>query len=124
MKYSVDKQDKYVVFSVQEENLNAFIAPNLKSEFVILKNEGVINLILDLSAVKYVDSSGLSAILTANRLWGEEGVFVLTGVLSKSVKDLIEISRLENILTIIPTVSESIDYIFMEEIEKELGENE
>lgn len=124
MKYSVDKQDKYVVFSVQEENLNAFIAPNLKSEFVILKNEGVTNLILDLSAVKYVDSSGLSAILTANRLWGEEGVFVLTGVLSKSVKDLIEISRLENILTIIPTVSESIDYIFMEEIEKELGENE
>jgi anti-anti-sigma factor len=124
MKYSVDKQDKYVVFSVQEENLNAFIAPNLKSEFVILKNEGVVNLILDLSAVKYVDSSGLSAILTANRLWGEEGVFVLTGVLSKSVKDLIEISRLENILTIIPTVSESIDYIFMEEIEKELGENE
>lgn len=124
MKYSVDKQDKYVVFSVQEENLNAFIAPNLKSEFVILKNEGVINLILDLSAVKYVDSSGLSAILTANRLWGEEGVFVLTGVQSKSVKDLIEISRLENILTIIPTVSESIDYIFMEEIEKELGDNE
>lgn len=124
MKYSVDKQDKYVVFSIQEENLNAFIAPNLKSEFVILKNEGVINLILDLTAVKYVDSSGLSAILTANRLWGEEGVFVLTGVQSKSVKDLIEISRLENILTIIPTVSESIDYIFMEEIEKELGENE
>lgn len=124
MKYSVDKQDKYVVFSIQEENLNAFIAPNLKSEFVILKNEGVTNLILDLSAVKYVDSSGLSAILTANRLWDEEGLFVLTGVLSKSVKDLIEISRLENILTIIPTVSESIDYIFMEEIEKELGDNE
>jgi anti-sigma B factor antagonist len=124
MKYSVDKQDKYVVFSIQEENLNAFIAPNLKSEFVILKNEGVTNLILDLTAVKYVDSSGLSAILTANRLWGEEGVFVLTGVQSKSVKDLIEISRLENILTIIPTVSESIDYVFMEEIEKELGENE
>lgn len=124
MKYSVDKQDKYVVFSIQEENLNAFIAPNLKSEFVILKNEGVTNLILDLTTVKYVDSSGLSAILTANRLWGEEGVFVLTGVQSKSVKDLIEISRLENILTIIPTVSESIDYVFMEEIEKELGENE
>ncbi len=124
MKYSVDKQDKYVVFSVQEENLNAFIAPDLKSEFVILKNEGVANFILDLTAVKYVDSSGLSAILTANRLWSESGVFVLTGVQSKSVKDLIEISRLENILTIIPTVSESIDYIFMEEIEKELGDNE
>jgi anti-anti-sigma factor len=124
MKYSVDKQEKYVVFSVQEENLNAVIAPDLKSEFVILKNEGVTNFILDLSAVKYVDSSGLSAILTANRLWGEAGVFVLAGVQSKSVKDLIEISRLENILTIIPTVSESIDYIFMEEIEKELGDNE
>ena len=34
---------------------------------------------------------------------------------------LIEISQLQTVLTIIPTVSESIDYVFMEEIERELG---
>jgi len=121
MKYSVDKQERYAVFRIEEENINSLIAPNLKSEFVILSNEGVENLILDLSDVKYVDSSGLSAILTADRLWKRLGTFILTGIEHPSVKRLIEISRLNSVLTIIPTVEESIDYIFMEEIERELN---
>ena len=59
MKFSLDKQDKYSVLSLDEENLNSLIAPDLKSEFVFLRNEGVRNLIFDLSQVKYVDSSGV-----------------------------------------------------------------
>jgi anti-anti-sigma factor len=121
MKFSVDKQERYTILSLQEENLNSFVAPNLKSEFVILRNEGIPNFILDLSQVKFVDSSGLSAILTANRLWKGMGTFILTGATHPHVKKLIEISRLETVLNIIPTVSESIDYVFMEDIERELN---
>ena len=125
MKYSIDKQEKYVVLSVDEENLNSLIAPKLKSEFVILRNEGVPNLVLNLSKVAFVDSSGLSAILTANRLWDDYGAFILTGIEHESVKKLISISRLESVLTIIPTVSEAVDYIFMDQLEKELkGESD
>ena len=120
MKFSVNKQEKYTVMSLQEENLNSLVAPDVKSEFVILRNEGVPNFILDLSDVKFVDSSGLSAILTGNRLW-QDGSFVLTGVNSDSVKKLITISKLDSILNIIPTVSESVDYIYMEEVERELN---
>ena len=121
MKYSVDKQEKYTDFQVQEKNLNSLAAPELKSQFVILYNAGVTNLILDLSPVEFVDSSGLSAILKADRLWKDVGSFILTGLAHPSVKKLIEISQLQTVLTIIPTVSESIDYVFMEEIERELG---
>lgn len=121
MKYSIDKQEHYAVFSLEEENLNSLIAPKLKSEFVILANEGIKNLIFDLSDVRYVDSSGLSAILTADRLWKSLGSFILTGIEHPSVKKLIKISRLDSVLTIIPTVSESVDYIFMEEIEREFN---
>lgn len=121
MKYSVDKQEKYTVFKLEETNLNAILAPELKSKFVILFNEGIGNLILDLSVVEYVDSSGLSAILTADRLWKQLGSFVLTGVHHPSVEKLIEISQLEDVLTIIPTLSESIDYVFMEELEREIS---
>ena len=122
MKFAIDNQDKYTVISVLEKNLNTEVAPNLKSEFVILRNKGVHNLILDLSEVEFVDSSGLSAILTAERLWkAEEGSFVVTGVEHDSVKKLIEITRLNSVLTIISTVQESIDYVLMEEIERELN---
>jgi Anti-anti-sigma regulatory factor (antagonist of anti-sigma factor) len=124
MKISLDKRDKYSILRLEEENLNSIIAPDVKSEFVFLRNEGVNNLIFNMSDVKYVDSSGLSAILTANRLWNGFGTFVLTHVDHPAVKKLIEISRLETILTIIPTMQESIDYIMMEELERELSKDD
>ena len=122
MKFSLDNQDKYTVIRVMEKNLNTELAPTLKSEFVILRNKGTQNLILDMSDIEYVDSSGLSAILTAERLWKtEDGSFILTGVVHDSVKKLISITRLDAVLTIIPTLQEAIDYVLMEEIERELN---
>ena len=120
MKYGVEKNDKYTIFRVGEETLNSLCAPDLKSEFVILKNEGIRNLIVDLQDVKFVDSSGLSAILTANRLFGDGGSFVLTGVNHPAVKTLINISRLDSVLAMVPTVAESVDYVMMEEVQREL----
>ncbi len=120
MKYSVDKQDRYTVFQLEEENLNSVVAPDLKSEIVILHNEGVNNLIFDLSKVKYVDSSGLSAILTADRLWKSNGSFVLTGIDQVAVKKLFEISRLDSVLSMAPTKQEAVEFVFMEELQREL----
>lgn len=120
MKYNIDKQDAYTLFSLEEENLNSTIAPGLKSDFIFLNQEGVRNLILDLTNVKFVDSSGLSAILTAHRLWKGGGAFIIAGQLQPMVRKLIEISRLETILVLIPSVSEAIDYVKMEELEREL----
>ena len=124
MKYQIDKQERYSVFTLEEPQLNSMIAPLLKSEFVFLHNEGVRNLIFGLQQVDYIDSSGLSSILTANRLWKDNGSFVLTNMNSEGVRKLIEISKLDGILTIIPTIDESVDYIFMEDIERDLNDEE
>jgi anti-sigma B factor antagonist len=125
MKFSLNKQERYTVFRMDETNLNALVAPDLKSELVYLNNEGVQNLIFDVSPVEYVDSSGLSAILTANRLFSsnDQGCFVLTGIQHDAVKRLIEISRLNTVLPITPTVEEARDYIFMQELEREISKD-
>ena len=100
MDYKVDKKEKYVVVSTTASKLNTANAPDLKSEFVLLSNDGVKNIILDLNSCEYCDSSGLSAILVANRLCEQlEGNFVLTG-LQEEVDSLIKISLLDTILNI------------------------
>lgn len=120
MKYSINKEEKYSVFKLEEEKLDSVIAPNLKTEFTNLNAEGVKNIIFDMSAIKYTDSSGLSAILIANRLCGSlNGYLVLTGVQEHVIK-LIEISQLTDVLNILPTVDEAIEAIFMNEIEDEI----
>jgi anti-anti-sigma regulatory factor len=51
------------------------------------------------------------------------GTLVLAG-LQPSVMKLITISQLEPVLNITPTVSEAIDYLFMESIEKDITQND
>jgi anti-anti-sigma regulatory factor len=48
-----------------------------------------------------------------------DGSFILTKI-NENIARLISISQLDNILTVVGTVDEAIDLIFMEEIEKEL----
>jgi anti-sigma B factor antagonist len=120
MKFTIDKHEKYVVIKLNESKLNSLMAPHLKSELILMNTEGQRNIILDLSAVKYSDSSGLSSLLVGHRLCkNAEGSFILTGI-NENISKLIIISQLENVLTIVPKVDEAVDLIFMEEIEKEL----
>jgi len=100
MKYSIDKQDEFAVIQLLEEKLDSRIAPKLKGEFVILNNEGIKNIILDLSTAKYVDSSGLSSILTANRLCMNSGRALALCGITDHVEKMIRIAHLDTILNI------------------------
>lgn len=120
MKFTVDKHEKYVLIKLDEDKLNSLVSPQLKSELILTNTEGQRNIILDLSNVKYSDSSGLSSLLVGHRMCkNSEGSFILTGI-NDNISRLISISQLENILNIVETVDEAIDLIFMEEIEREL----
>ncbi len=121
MKYSVEKYEDYLVMQLQDHNLNAALAPKLKSQLVIFRNEGVPSIIIDLSEVKYIDSSGLSALLTGKRLWEEAGSFVISGPFNPTVKKIFAISKLESVLNIIPTLQESRDFVAMENLEREIN---
>ncbi|GAB3818783.1 STAS domain-containing protein [Pontibacter rugosus] len=124
MKYTIDKKENYTIITIDEKKLDTSIAPDLKSEFVKLNAEGITSLILDLSNVKYTDSSGLSSILIANRLCNSSsGLLILTG-LQDHVMKLITISKLESVLNILPTVEEAIDRVFLHEIEQDLTNKE
>jgi len=122
MKIQVSSEDKYTLLRPEAEKLDSSVSPLLKAEVVMLNGKGIKNLLIDLSDVKYIDSSGLSAILVANRLCKSlEGVMVLS-CLNDNVKKLIAISQLEGILTIVPTAGEGVEYIIMDDIEKNLSE--
>ena len=124
MKYSIDKQEKYTMLRLNEEKLDSNIAPQLKSQMVTLHAEGVRNIILDLSEVKYTDSSGLSALLVGNRILQEDdGIFVLASLSDHTMK-LIKISQLDSVLHILPTVQEGVDAVFMHEIEKDMKDGD
>ena len=118
MKFSIDKQEKYVVFKLHEQKLNTLIAAELKSELLLLNTQGFNNIVLDLTESLYCDSSGLSAILVGNRLCrNSSGAFVITG-LSDAVKKLIQISQLDQVLAITQTLESAIEFVLSDEVER------
>lgn len=120
MKFSIDKHEKYLILRLDEANLDSDTAPKLKSELILITSEGQRNVVLDCSQLQQVDESGLSCLLVGHRICQQaEGAFLLTHV-AKDVDKLIKISKLDEALTILPTNEEAIDFIFMEEIEREL----
>jgi anti-anti-sigma factor len=124
MRYSIDKNEQYSILKLQEEKLDSPLSPALKSEFVTLNAEGIKNIIIDLSEVKYVDSSGLSALLVGNRIYNEDGGIFILASLNDHVLKLIKISQLNNVLNLLPTVEEAIDAVFLKEIESDLQEGD
>ncbi|HEY5690951.1 MAG TPA: STAS domain-containing protein [Cyclobacteriaceae bacterium] len=124
MKYTIDKQEKYCLLSLHEEKMDSSIAPNLKSQMITLQAEGVRNIILDLTDVKYTDSSGLSALLVGNRIFQEYGGVFVLAKLSEHTTKLIKISQLDSVFHILPSVEEAVDAVFMHEIEKDMKDDE
>lgn len=121
MEYSLKKEEKYIEIVLKNEKLDAVIAPELKTDFVKFNQSGHKNIILDLSETKYIDSSGLSAILVGNRLCSnEKGTFVLSNI-NSHVDKLITISQLKSVLNITKTRQEAVDLIYMNEIENEIN---
>jgi len=107
MEFKIDKFENHTLIKVLEEKLDTHIAPTLKSELVLVSGNGEKNIILDLGNCRYCDSSGLSAILVANRLCKNAGgTFLLTG-LNDAVERLITISQLDTVLNISNSLQEA-----------------
>jgi anti-anti-sigma factor len=121
MSFNVENGDQHVIVKNTSEKLHSLNAPELKSQLVVLIKGGTRNIVVDLSETRYCDSSGLSALLTGNRLCDEAGGSFVICSLQPAVKSLITISQLNSVLNIVPTTDEAVDMIMMEEIERDLN---
>jgi len=100
MKFDIKKNGTATILTIKERKLDASVSPELKGEFLLLCNGQTKNLVLDLSEVEFCDSSGLSALLIAERKMRENGGVVKLVGLQKKVISLIRISRLDRAFSI------------------------
>jgi anti-sigma B factor antagonist len=92
-----------------DRRLDAAGAPDFKARVGARLEAGSPLLVLDLSAVEFVDSTGLSAILSAfRRLPAAGGGLALAGC-RKPVVELIKLTRLDRILRLFGTADEAVE---------------
>jgi len=111
MNFQTTQNKSEAIVKTNVEKLDASNASELKSELVLLNKNGVNNIVINLTATKYCDSSGLSAVLTANRLCKDtNGRFVLCG-LQDTVLKLIQIAQLDKVIDIVTTEDDAVALI-------------
>ena len=108
MEFETRKHGKATVIKVKERKLDASVSPELKGEFLILCTPATKELVIDLTDVEFCDSSGLSALLIAERKMREAGGIVKLAGLNKKVLTLVKISRLDRAFQIFDTVAKAV----------------
>lgn len=108
MEIKSEQQGKALVVMVQERRLEAANATYFKSALVDFMNGGATRIILDLSKVEFIDSSGLGSIVSILKTLGDEGELILCGI-NKPVMSLFRLTRLDRIFRIFPTADEAVE---------------
>ncbi len=111
MKSTVDNENGLSIFHLHENRLDSNNAAEAKSEFLILCQSNIDVLILDLSEVTFCDSSGLSAILLAERALREREAGLIVVDANGKIRALFEIAKLMDVIPLVGSIDEARDLI-------------
>ncbi|MBD2704345.1 STAS domain-containing protein [Spirosoma sp. BT702] len=118
MNYTIEKTERYALIRLAENQFDETLNTTFETLSRNLFREGYSNIIVDVAPVQGVDQAGITSLRKISRQCANElGLLVLV---TKN-DDLIDTLDRANIgdLTILPTVEEAVDAVFMNELEND-----
>ena len=52
--FTIEQADKYTLIRLQGDKLDSLVAPTLKAQYIILNADGIRNIIIDFSEIRYL----------------------------------------------------------------------
>ena len=109
MNFRTENIDNVVVFTILDTTLEGTCASELKSQILIIAQPDIKALILDLTNISVMDSSGLGALLLAYRQLKDYDIPVILVGVQDFVNNLLELTRIKDVFQYGPTVQGAID---------------
>jgi anti-sigma B factor antagonist len=107
MQMRSEERNGVVLVLLEEERLDARIADQFKQAMGELIAAGGNRMVLDLSAVNFVDSSGLGAIVAALKTLDGNGQLVIAG-LRDSTLAMFRLTRMDRVFSIYDDIDEAV----------------
>jgi anti-sigma B factor antagonist len=109
MNLHIEEKNSVTIISVREERLDAHNSNDLKEEIHSLFEGGKKSILVDLKDVRFIDSSGLGALVSGfKNAISHQGNLKLAGLQSQ-VKSMFELTRLHRVFEIFDTSVDAID---------------
>lgn len=99
MQIEQDKIGEFLVVTPLERRIDASSAPDFKGKMVDWINTGNQRILLDLSHVDFIDSSGLGAIVSCLKTIGSGGDLLICGIRDE-VMNLFKLTRMDRVFQI------------------------
>ena len=97
MHFTVENRDNIVIFTLNNQNVDSDVSAKFKAKLLILAQPDLDAMIIDLTSVESIDSSGLGALLLAHRQLKENAIpVILTGV-QDFVMSLMRMTHLDDL---------------------------
>ncbi len=111
MKLTIENDNDIVIMNIKEANVGTEIAPDLKSKVLIEAQPNIRALIFNLENVETMDSSGLGALLLANRQLRNYSIPVCIVKAQQFVKNLFSMTKIDSLFLFFDTEEQAIEYI-------------
>jgi len=108
MKLDVNHQNGVTVIKPQLKRIDASVATEFKSKLLDLVDRGNEKIVINLSEVDFIDSSGLGVLVLVLRKLGPDGKIRLCKV-NDSVRSIFELTRLNEVFNIHKTVEGAVE---------------
>lgn len=119
MQFKIDTKEKIVLFRLEEPELNANLAAELEKAVFGIPDLEEKNLVLDLHSLQSADEKGLKAIFAVYNRQYERGLSAAVAHLRAPLSTALS-EKYPEMLNVVPTESEAIDMVMMEDLEREL----
>ncbi|MGF1910793.1 STAS domain-containing protein [Vibrio kasasachensis] len=96
MRYEISEKGNSTILQINEERFDAKLAPEFRAQIENLMSEISPHLVLDIASVKFMDSSGLGAVMGVYKLLREKKISVANP--QKSVQDLFKLTRMDRLI--------------------------
>lgn len=102
------KLENILIVNVLDKRLDASIAYEFKDEMAAYISRGDHLIVLNVSVVDFIDSSGLGAIVSSLKTVGDKGDIVICGT-NDTVMRMFKLTRMNKVFRMYETENEAID---------------
>ena len=107
--YQIETKDQVIMVSMEGELMEKFQVKNMLDELDIRIKE-TNKIILNLEHLKYINSVGLNIMINVLTKFRSAGGEVIVCCLSKKVRDLFLITKLNSVFIVLETLTEAKEY--------------
>ncbi len=106
MQYEVINKGQCTVLQLNEERFDAKLAPIFRKEVENMLEKIGANLVLDLSHVRFMDSSGLGAVMSIYKMLKGKKISVVNP--QRAVRELLKLTRMDKLIASYDSIQDAV----------------